>query len=208
MKKHWWAFPFIGGILAFLGVLTPIAFFDSYFYIWMWGLVLPRMFDNSFEFIDDKIIFITGISTTIVIVLFSIVLIITSYLYRQGYFDKKKIGNLWIGCGVLILSGTIVSLVSLEFYTYKGNFTYGIWDFLNAGFGAMGPIFGSILAMGMGIIISFSDAGNRNRQQKVIPIANFAPKTTCPFCRKQISLYASFCSKCGKSIENENAELI
>ncbi|UCC20200.1 MAG: zinc ribbon domain-containing protein [Promethearchaeota archaeon] len=201
MKKYWWFFPFIGGILTTIGVLTPIASFDTYFSIWMWGLVISRSIGYHIEFIDDETIFITGISAALLIVVCSFVLIITGFLYKRAYFDNRKIGKLWIGCGILILSGTIVSLVSLDFYTYYGFFPYGIWDYLNPGFGAIGPIMGSIIAIGIGAYIAFSETGKRDRQRKVIPISKIAPKSTCPFCGKPISLNASFCSKCGNKIE-------
>lgn len=204
MKKYWWLFPFFSGILALVGILTPIATLYTYFSIWMWGLVFQRSSSNQIEFINDKVILITGISITIVVLAFSMILILTGYLYHRKYFENKNIGNLWIWCGGFILGGTIVSLISLDFYTYNGNFPYGIWSSLNPGFGAIGPIMGGTLAIGMGSFLSYSEAGRRSRSQKVIHLSEVAPKSICPFCGKKISLNASFCSKCGKSIENQD----
>ncbi|MBA7538670.1 hypothetical protein ES705_30947 [subsurface metagenome] len=166
----------------------------------MWGLIHSRISGNSIEFMNEKVFLFTGISVSIVITVLALVLIITGYLYRQGYFGERDLGKLWILCGILILAGTIVSLVSLEFYTYEGYFPYGVWDFLNPGFGAMGPIITSIMAIGTGIFVSVTERENRIRR-KTIPISAIAPKSLCPHCGKSISLNASFCSKCGKTIE-------
>jgi len=201
MKKYTWAFPFFSGIISIIGVLTPVAFSDNYFSIWMWGLIYSRIFGNSIEFMNEKVFLFTGISVSIVITVLALVLIITGYLYRQGYFGERDLGKLWVFCGILILAGTIVSLVSLEFYTYEGYFPYGVWDFLNAGFGAMGPIIASIIAIGTGIFVSVTERENRMRR-KTIPISAIAPKNLCPHCGKSISLNASFCSKCGRTIES------
>ena len=201
MKKYTWAFPFFSGIISIIGILTPIAFSDSYFSIWMWGLIHSRIFENSIEFMNEKVFFFTGISVAIIITVLALVLIITGYLYRQGYFSDRDLGKLWVFCGIFILTGTIVSLVSLEYYTYSGYFPFGVWDFLNPGFGAMGPIIGSIMAIGTGIFVSVTEREKRIRR-KTIPISAIAPKNLCPHCGKPVSLNASFCSKCGRTIED------
>ncbi|MFX1345168.1 MAG: zinc ribbon domain-containing protein [Promethearchaeota archaeon] len=199
MKKITWAFPFCSGIITVIGVLTPIAFSDSYFSIWIWGLIHSRIFGDSIEFMNEKVFLFIGISVAIAITVLAIGLIITGYLYHQGYFGGRDVGKLWTGCGILILAGTIVSLVSLEYYTYNGYFPYGVWDFLKPGFGTMGPILGSIIAIGTGIYVSVTEREVRMRR-RAIPVSAIAPKNLCPHCGKPISLNASFCSKCGKTI--------
>ncbi|MFX1500399.1 MAG: zinc ribbon domain-containing protein [Promethearchaeota archaeon] len=201
MKRYWWLFAFFSGLLALIGVLTPVATFYTYLNIWMWGLVFERDFGNQIEFINNKVILITGISTTIVIIVCSVILILTGYLYHRNYFNNKNIGKLWICCGVFILGGIIISLISLNFYTYNGNFPYGIWRFLSPGFGTIGPIMGGILATGIGSFMSYSETGRKSRRHQAIPLSEVAPKSICPFCGKKNSLHASFCSKCGKSLE-------
>ncbi|MFW9989972.1 MAG: zinc ribbon domain-containing protein [Candidatus Odinarchaeota archaeon] len=165
-------------------------------------MVFERGFGNQIEFINNKVILITGISIAIVIIVCSVVLILTGYLYHRNYFYNKNIGKLWIWCGICVLVGIIISLISLDFYTYNGNFPYGLWNVLSPGFGAIGPIMGGILAIGIGSFMSYSKTGKKNRHYQVIPLSEVAPKTICPFCGKKISLHASFCSKCGKSLEN------
>ena len=200
MKKYTWAFPFCSGIIAIIGVLTPIAYSNNFFSIWMWGLIYPRFLSNNLEFMDEKVFLFTGISVAIVIMVFALVLIITGNLYRQGYFSERDLGKLWAVSGILILAATIVSLVSLEFYTYEGFFSYGIWTYLDPGFGAMGPIIGSITAIGTGIVISMTEKEHRLKKKSRL-ITAMAPKNLCPHCGKPVSLNASFCSKCGKTIE-------
>ncbi len=197
MKKFIWAFPVISGIVAIVGVVTPVASYYNYFSIWIWGLLYSRMPGISLEFIDQKIILIIGISTSIVISVCSLSLIITGYLYKQGNFDDKKVAKLWIYCGVFIMISIITTLISLDFYTYNGNFPYGVWDFLNPGFGAIGTISGSIIAMGIGVTVSVSGI---ERIRKIIPIPILAPTMICPFCERPLSLNASFCNKCGNKI--------
>ena len=202
MKKYTWTFPFGGGIIAIIGVLTPVAFSGSYFSIWMWGLIYSRILGNSIEFMNEQVFLLTGITVAVVVTVLALVLIITGYLYRKGYLAERNFGKLWAICGIFILAATIVSLVSLEFYTYEGYFPFGVWDFLSAGFGAMGPIIGSILAIGTGIFVSVTEREQRIRR-KTIPISAIAPKNLCPHCGKLISLNASFCSKCGKTIDED-----
>ena len=200
MKRYAWAFPFCSGIITIIGVLTPVAFSDSIFSIWIWGLIYSKFPSSNLEFMSEKVFLITGISVAIVITVFAVILIITGYLYRQGYFSERDLGKLWAVSGILILAAAIVSLVSLEFYTYGGYFPYGIWTYLDAGFGAMGPIIGSIVAIGTGVFVSVTEKEQRLKK-KSIKISTIAPKNLCPHCGKSVSLNASFCSKCGKTIE-------
>lgn len=203
MKRYTWAFPFCSGIISIIGVLTPIAFSDSIFSIWMWGLIYSRLIGNRFEFMSENVFLITGISVAVIITVFALILVITGYLYRQGYFSERDLGKLWALSGILILVSTVISLVSLEFYTYEGYFTYGIWTYLNAGFGAMGPIIGSITAIGAGIFVSITEKEVRLKKKSIL-ISKMAPKNLCPHCGKPVSLNASFCSKCGKTIVDAN----
>lgn len=199
-KKYTWLFPFLSGIVSLIGLLTPVAVFYNYFNIWMWGLVYSRFSGISVEFIHEQPILITGISSSITITLFSIILIITGFFYKKGYFTNSKVSILWISCGIIILICSIISLVSLDFYTYEGYFVSGIWSICNPGFGAIGPILGGVLSIGTGILASKSIIG---RIEKPIPISAFAPKKICPYCNNPVSLNATFCSKCGRTLEPE-----
>ncbi|MFX1552138.1 MAG: zinc ribbon domain-containing protein [Promethearchaeota archaeon] len=199
LKKYTWLFPFIGGIISIIGLLTPIATFYNYFNIWMWGLVVSRLYGISVEFINDMLIINLGIISSTIIFLISLSLIITGYLYKRGYFDDKKLSKLWVISGIIIMSVAIMQIVALDFYTYEGNFPSGIWLICDPGFGAVGPILGGVLNIGIGIMVSSSIAG---RKQRSIPLSVVAPKGICPYCGKPISLNASFCSKCGKTIED------
>ncbi|MHA2009226.1 MAG: zinc ribbon domain-containing protein [Promethearchaeota archaeon] len=201
MKKYTWLFPFLSGILASLALLAPVAFTSSYFSIWMWGLIDDRIIDNSLNFMSDRLFFFTGIGASIAILIFSVLLIVTGQLYHRGSYAYKNFGKIWIICGALILTGTIVSTTSLDYYTYEGFFPYGVWAFINPGFGVVGPILASITAIGSGIFVSATEKGKRARLN-VIPISTIAPKSLCPHCGKEISLNASFCSKCGKIIDS------
>jgi hypothetical protein len=200
MKKYTWAFPFCSGIVAIIGVLTPVAFSTNIFSIWIWGLIYFKFPTPTLEFMNEKMFLVTGISVAIVITLFALILIITGYFYRLGYYMKRDFGKLWAASGILILTAIIISLVSLGFYTFDGNFPYGIWSYLDAGFGAIGPIIGSIVAIGAGIFVSLNERGVRARRKRV-RIAKIVPKNICPHCGNPISLNASFCSKCGNIIE-------
>jgi hypothetical protein len=119
-------------------------------------------------------------------------------LYKQANFNDKKIAKLWLSCGTLIMISIITTLISLDFYTYDGNFPYGVWDILNPGFGAIGTVSGGIIAIGIGIKVSVSEI---KRPRKIIPLSKLAPKTICRFCQNPNSLNATFCSKCGNKIK-------
>ena len=201
MLKYWWLFPFISGLLAFTGVLTPIANIYIYWGIWSWGLIVLRELGTQVEFIDDPVILIIGICVALLILVCSMILIFTGYSYRRRKFVNKRMGRLWIWCGVFILVSTIIMLISLDYYTYDGYLPYGIWSIFNPGFGAIGPIMGGVLAIGMGWFLTYSETGRKYRREKVVRLLDVTPKRSCPFCGKKISLHASFCSKCGRSIE-------
>lgn len=198
LKNYTWVFPIVGGIISIIGVLTPLATFYNYFYIWMWGLVFSRLYGISIEFINNPFIFSIGISTSILIVICSVTLIITGFLYNRSHYTDKKISKLWLSCGFIILICTVISLIIVDFYTYNGMFIYGIWEICDPSFGAIGPILGSVLAIGIGFMVLFSVAG---RKEKLIPYSAIAPKKNCPYCGEILSLNATFCRKCGKSIK-------
>jgi len=201
MKRYLWYFPLLGGVLIIIGVLTPIATFYNELNIWMWGLIQVRFYGNLLEFVEDQIILYMGISLSIIIVLLSLIIIFTAYFYHIGHFSEWKIGRLWLILGSMILVGMIIYLILLDFYTYNGLFPYGIWEFLNAGFGAVGPIFGSILSIGAGSTILILEKQKRATQPPKIVLPKKIPHIKCPHCGRTLSLNARFCRECGKSIE-------
>ena len=202
IKDYLWLFPIISGILSIIGILTPIAYFESYFNIWMWGLVHARLFGRQPEFIEENLILYTGIVVSIIVLLISFALIITGFLYRQGYLDDRKISKVWISFGIIIITSTVISAVSLDFYTYYGNFPYGIWDALDPGFGAIGPIMAGIIIFVIGIYILTTQVNTMRKRKQPIRAFEVAPKSVCPHCGKPVSLNATFCSRCGKNIES------
>ena len=200
-KKYTWLFPFLGGIIVIIGLLTPIASYYNYLQIWMWGLIVTRFYGISVEFVNDTLIFNIGIISSIILTIFSLILIITGYLYKRGHFDNNRISKIWISSGIIILTATIIPLITLDFYDYDLYVPMAIWVFCDPGFGAIGPIIGAILAIAIGVMVFYSRAG---RRQAPIPVSVVAPKNVCPHCGKPISLNASFCSSCGKTIEKSD----
>jgi hypothetical protein len=199
LKKYTWVFPLLGGILTLIGIFTPIASFFNYVQIWTWGLVISRWYEISVEFINEPIILNIGIISSIILLIFSTILIITGYLYMRGYFDNYKISKVWISSGIINLTAIIIPLVALDFYSYD-YYIPSIWLICDPGFGAIGPIIGSVVSIGIGVMVLSSRAG---RKQTPTPISVAAPKNVCPHCGKPVSLNATFCSKCGESI-NKN----
>ena len=200
-QKYTWLFPFIGGIITIIGVLTPVASFYSFFQLWMWGLIVIRDYGISVQFITNPIIISIGIVSSIVLMIFSLFLISTGYLYKKGKFENYKISKFWITSGIIILIATIIPLVALDFYAYEPFYIYGIWTFCDPGFGAFGPIIGAVLAIVIGSMVLKSKVG---RRETPIPISTMAPKDVCPHCGKPVSLNASFCSSCGKTIKKND----
>lgn len=201
LKKYSWLFPVIGGLITLIGVSTPIASMMNLFQVWMWGLVVTRFLDISVDFIKDPVLLNIGIICSIILLVFSLILIITGYFYKRGYFNNYIISKIWISCGVGILPATIVPLVTFDFYVYDPFFFNGLWTFCDPGFGAIGPIAGGVIAIVIGVLVLTSRAG---RKQVPVPISVAAPKNTCPHCGRAISLNASFCSKCGKTIKKND----
>jgi hypothetical protein len=190
--------------MSVLGLLTPVASFYRYFNMWMWGLMVARLPDTVVEFNNDGLIFISGISVSVMILVFSLVLIISSYWYHRGFYEYRNFGKLWIISGIVMVAGVIEFVVVMDFYTHHGFFMYGFWSSFTPGFGVTGPFIGSILAISVGIFVHITEKELRMRK-RAVPMSAFAPKSVCPHCRKPVSLNASFCSKCGKLIEEQLA---
>ena len=202
MKKYIWAVPTISGIISILGMINPIASIDNNIEIWMWGLIVIRSFENHIEFINETLPLLAGIIVSLIIIIFSLILIFTGRYFKRGHFNDRKISKLWIICGSFIFAATVISLISLDFFTFYGNFPNGIWWIFDPGFGAIGPFLGSLLAIGIGIYVSSASRRQKNISLSRIPISSVAPKSKCPYCGKSVSFNAIFCSKCGQKIEN------
>ena len=110
VKKYIWAIPFISGLFGLLGVLTPAIFLQYFVYIWNWGLVLYTMFgtSNYYSFINDnQMVLNTGIIVSVLFFVISVVLIISSYRYKNYIKNHYKVSILWIICGICFLFGFI-----------------------------------------------------------------------------------------------------
>jgi len=200
MKKYLWTFPLLSGVITIIGVLTPVATFFNEINIWIWGLIDGKYFGFNLEFIENQLILYMGIIISIIIGVISIILIITACLFHNGYFEEKRITKLWIIIGGIILTSIIIHLVALDYYNFRGLLPYGIWELFDAGFGAIGPIIGSILTMGSGITMLIMEKQRQASQPPKIKLPKNIPKSICPHCGRALSLNAKFCRECGKSI--------
>ena len=112
--KYNWLTVILIGVIIIISLFVPIALNDGNFSIWLWGLIYDRSFDNAFKFIENIIILSIGITSAIIIGVFSLKLILIGKSYTRNYIDDKKIGKLCICYGSIIIMSIIVSAVSLN----------------------------------------------------------------------------------------------
>ncbi len=152
-KKNGYILALIAAIIAFISLITPIAYHSSILidsYIWMWGLYTWKVFlgDTNYEFIEDSDYLMWGLLATILIILAIIILISTAIKANKR---NRNYGAVWILSGLLLIAAPIVYFIGLseEIPTFLSEI---FWDFYDFHFAFFGPFIAGALAIVGGII--------------------------------------------------------
>ena len=154
-KDSLWLFPLFGGIIAFIAVLTPVAFAIYYewpvgYYItreiWMWGFFIDRFYSYTVGFIT-RFTFSTDPSEVAVEVLATgmILVGIIGLIASANTYRRNRIRKYWVPFTLLMIGGLLIYVIGLEVLTYL-NVGQDFWGIFYPGFGVFGPPIGAILS--------------------------------------------------------------
>ena len=157
-KEYSWIFPFIGGILIFIALLTPasIPLRDTEI-IWVWGLSLH----GSFSFIDNIIALTISIICTILISICAFRIILTAINARNPAKRNEFVERIWFIMGFSIIVVIVFWAFSIHYLiTYSittiekdeslrttTTTTYRFWAYNSIGFGVIGIALGGCLSI-------------------------------------------------------------
>ena len=147
MKNPWWIF-LLSGIILFLGIVTPGAFYSypaGSINIWMWGLIsiYIRGYGTAISFATNPVFLIPSYIITLIMVLCLFGILIVTYLIKTRLQNFK-----WESFFMLIIS--VVSLVTIIWWIIfmEAFFAVGIEELDDPAFTS----FWGIFAPGFGVI--------------------------------------------------------
>jgi uncharacterized paraquat-inducible protein A len=217
--EYVWSIPLIGGILALIALLTPVASFNvmgvSWDW-WMWTLSVMGVSGYGTEsvFISDVDFIIPSLITSMVMILSILLLFSIAAKARTRKFDLKNFESISIITGVLLIGTMIYYLIAMDNAFFDGMVIEGVpfpaglrfWEVFNPGFGVIGPFLTVVFAfIGAATFRYYS-----NRREDLFPskMESFERKEPieklvkgvrfCPECGQgNISETQRFCMNCG-----------
>lgn len=122
-KEYIWVLTLIGGILALISIITPIATnvvsSTLTFYCWTWGILSVGQQVSVVLNSNSVLLFIGLLGAFLIIIALSII-IITIYKMRKNDIKTNIIGPSWLISGFLIIGGLIISIIGLNSYILSG----------------------------------------------------------------------------------------
>ena len=222
--EYVWSIPLIGGILAIIAVVTPVAYFDTMgvnWSWWVWALSVMGVSGLGSEsiFITDLDIMIPSLITTGIMILSIISLLSLAIKVRARRLDTKHFESVSIIIGVLLIGITIYYLSAIDVAFYDGLVIAGVpfpaglhfWEVFNPSFGVIGPFLSALLAfIGAGVFRSYSKRRGDLIPSKMGTFEEKKPitksmegKNFCPDCgQKIVSVTQRFCMNCGFELIN------
>ena len=236
-REYIWALPILGGVIGIISLFTPAHHaydFGISTNVWMWGLYNRSAPDYSeigfiytvyartdvFPLQYTLSLFLSGLIPAILILISSITLIASSNAVRTGKRDIKKVVNVWIGMGIMMIIASTIYIIAIDIawmnlweHVYGPSYpTYPtFWDTFDPGFAVIAPFLGASFSI-VGSIASKTmkprelpifSIQKQGRIKTKIPIGEISRKIKfCLECGHQL-LYdgARFCQNCGKSIK-------
>jgi len=195
-------YPFIGGIIIFISLFIPAAYFEFEFgfmyvhvYIWMWGLIYIESSEgpSSTVFSQDAFFLISSLVCSGLIVFSAMKLIITAQHADDPNADLHKLKNTWRNMSLISI------IIPFVWIGITGAWFYGFWNFFSPGLGLFGTIIGGIIAL----IGSQMRETSYYPQQQQLPQAQPIPQVIaqnikyCSKCGQQLEHSAKFCRACG-----------
>ncbi len=202
-----WSIPLIGGIIAIIAVLTPVASFDTMgvsWYWWMWTLSVMGISGMGSEalFITEVDIMIPSLITTVIMILNIISLLSLAIKTKTRKLDTKNFESTSIIIGILLIGITIYYLVTIDSAFYDGLIIegtsfpmgYHFWEVFSPSFGVIGPFLSAVLTfIGAGVFRYYS-----KRRVELTPIKMGTFEERRPIIKSEGGL--NFCPECGQKI--------
>ncbi|MFX1281605.1 MAG: zinc ribbon domain-containing protein [Promethearchaeota archaeon] len=206
--RYIWVFPLIGGILSLIALATPAASLyesDSYFVLWMWGLLTVQFYDpivgdySNTAFSDNLYILIPSIILSIIIGLSAIYLISSGITCKRDMKKDTGVKTNWLTPIILIVISTITWTINIELVYQFGPSSMSFWEYILPGYGIIGSFIGAGIA-GVGYllfknIVKIREVIIFNAPQKRILILPSTPK--------QSGFITKFCPECGAHVDDE-----
>ncbi|MBY8990778.1 MAG: zinc-ribbon domain-containing protein [Candidatus Lokiarchaeota archaeon] len=214
-KDYIWILPFIGSIVAAIGLFTPAAALPAgglTELFWMHGfyLVVGGGYPDPGFITHIPGLMVIGISCMVVLVVCTIILFISSLTHR----GVDAPGS-WLALSILLIGGTIFFIGGAEVaFRIYGFINFDIvdlsfWQHRNPGFAVIAPFIAGGLTL-LGYIIS---KATREGEVKITPIStnatpdnNEIPTTEeeTPPAVSTSSEAFSFCPECGQKIPSSD----
>ena len=221
-REYIWALPILGGFLGIISFFTPAHYANDFginLNFWMWGLYNISAGDYSetgFIFAEEigplqytLPIFLSGLIPAILILISSIMLTASSNAVRTGKRDIKKVVNVWIGMGIMMIIASTIYIIAIDIawmnlweHVYGPSYpTYPtFWDTFDPGFAVIAPFLGA----------SFSIVGSiasKTMKPRELPIFSIQKQgniiTKIP--KGEISRKIKFCFGCGHQLLYDEA---
>ncbi|MFX1375630.1 MAG: zinc ribbon domain-containing protein [Promethearchaeota archaeon] len=216
VKDYIWICPFIGSIIAVIGLFTPAAALSlgvqTHLY-WMHGfyLIVGGGSHSSGFYTGIPAVLGIGISCTIILTVCTIIMFISSLTHRG-----KKTPSSWLALGILFIIGTIVFIAGVESASRMyGLINYGypisFWQNRTPSFAVIAPFIAGALAI-LGFIIGRTA---REGEVEIIPVSkDLIPESKeLPRVDEEISPPVSasieeihFCPECGQKIASSDSK--
>ncbi len=203
--EHIWILPLIGGIVALIGLLTPAASVSILYnsvQVWMWGLFSIRQFDylqlgyiTTTRFTQSPVELIISISATLLVFSGALGLVSSANSSRKTGITGKK----WITPSILLIVGALVWIIGIEIST-QIDVGMSFWEYINPGFGVIGPFLGAILSL-----IGYAAAKmSPKRPKEVITLKE--SESLAPYDYSQVPHSFKFCPDCGEKVVDINQQ--
>jgi hypothetical protein len=161
--KFLFLFPYIGGILIIISLLTPAAMrwyhstVDDSYILWVWGLLTITewyhgagwAWNTTFAYIPDPFILVIGILFSIIIAIFGIKMILKARICGD---KEKDLDITFVKYGGLIITLITTWMIIVQIFYSMTDFlglgtNFSFWPNLSAQFGVIGIFLGGIFSI-------------------------------------------------------------
>ncbi len=224
-KNYIWIIPLISGIIAIIGLLTPMVYYnlteysyygtfkvDIYWWIWCFVSVSLSVYGYSASenrFISDSAFVIPSIITTVIIILVAINLFVLTKSTKTKKLDTKHFNSSIIS-GITLIFTMIIYMIVIDAVVYSGIDLFGtgtttaggrIWSEFDIGFGIIAPFISGFLAIiGAGIFKYYS-----KKEVEIVPIKTKIVEGEVVQVKPAIDNDLKFCHSCGAKIKKMSA---
>jgi len=230
-KNYIWIIPLISGIIAIIGLLTPMAYYNITewdegrmhveVYFWIWCLVTMSVSANGYSmsetnFVSDSTFLFQSLITTVFIVLITINFFILTKSAKTKKLKAENFVKSSLISGLLFITVMIFHIIAIDILVYNGIDFFGegassdgihFWKVFDIGFGVIAPFLSGLLVIIGACIFKYQS----KQEDEIISIKPITIKETTeikkikhkvPSEATQIPITElKFCHSCGKKIK-------